>query len=251
MQVLEIVVFVILILSQLACIYLVNHTKRIAANNADILQNREKEYEAEKGKNLATKEDIEEITKKVEEVKVEVSLAHQQKYESIKEQKQLLIDILNDATKITQAQNKLLLYLYDTSSRTKCDLMVETVSDTLSHFYHLCNQARVTVPLEEIDKRIKDLSVIVTMYGSHISVTATNAGGLVEQFNNQWNYAMERVATDQDKASWMSRAVQTKQQIEGMRDKANPYKDEMQSEIEKYCDWLKLLYGKDFFTFKA
>lgn len=191
----------------MAIIYLVNHTKRIAENNADILQKRYKEYEAEKGKNLATKEDIEEITKKVEEVKVEVSLAHQQKYESIKEQKLLLIDILNDVIKITQAQNKLLLYLYDTSSRKKCDLMVETVSDTLTHFYHLCNLVRVMVSLEDIDKRIEDLSVIVTLYGSHISVTATNAGGQIEQFNNQWNYAMDRVATEQGKAMWMSRRI--------------------------------------------
>lgn len=35
--------------------------EQIGKNLADIFQNREKEYEAEKGRNIATKEDIEEI----------------------------------------------------------------------------------------------------------------------------------------------------------------------------------------------
>ena len=43
--------------------------EQIGKNLADIFQNREKEYEAEKGRNIATKEDIEEITEKIEQVK--------------------------------------------------------------------------------------------------------------------------------------------------------------------------------------
>lgn len=247
----EILILFLLILGEVVCIYLVNNTKQLAKNNADILQNRNKEYEAEKGRNLATKEDIEEITKKVEEVKAEVSLAHQQKYDLLLEQKQLLIAILNDATKITQAQNKLALYLFDTSSRKKFDELVETVSDTLTHFYHSCNLIRVAVPIEDIDKRIEELSVIVTLYGTHISVTATNAASIVEQFNNEFGYALHQAKTDVDKATWMQRSVTTKQKIEDMRNKANPYRDEMQTEIEKYCSWLKQLYGMEFFTFKV
>lgn len=251
MEISEIIVFAILLLGELACIYLVNHTKRQAENNADILQNRDKEYEAEKGRNLATKEDIAEITKKVEEVKVEVSLAQQQKYDALIEQKQLLVDILNDVTKITQAHNKLLLYLYDTSSRKRFDSMVEFVSDTLTYFYHACNLAKVTVPLVDIDQRIENLSVITTLYASHISVTATNAASLVEQFNNQMDYAMNHAGAEQSKATWMATSLRTKQQIEDMRNKANPYTDEIQTEVEKYCSWLKQLYGKEFFTFKV
>lgn len=247
----EILIFVLLIVGEVSCIYLVNNTKQLAKNNADILQNRDKEYEAEKGRNLATKEDIEEITKKVEEVKAEVSLAHQQKYDLLLEQKQLLIAVLNDATKITQAQNKLALYLFDTSSRNKFDELVETVSDTLTHFFHSCNLTRVAVPIEDIDKRIEDLSVIVTLYGSHISVTATNAASIVEQFNNEFDYALHQAKTDEDKAAWMQRSVMTKQKIENMRNKANPYRDEMQAAVEKYCGWLKQLYGMEFFTFKV
>lgn len=250
MILLEIIIIILVILFETCCVYLHYRTKKTAENNADILQNRAKEYEAEKGRNLATKEDIEDITKKVEEIKIEVSLAQQQKYNLLIEQKQLLIDILNDTTKITQAQNKLLLYLYDTSSRKRLDELVEYISNTLTHFYHLCNLVRVTVPIENIDKHIENLSVIVTLYGSHISVTATNAASIVEQFNNEFDYALHQASTVEDKTTWMQRSVTTKQKIEDMRNRANPYRDEMQGEVEKYLAWLKQLCGKDFFTFK-
>ena len=224
--------------------------KKIAENNADILQNRDKAYQSEKGKNLATKEDIEEITKKVEEVKTEVSLAQQQKYNLLIEQKQLLVDILNDVTRIMQAQNKLLLYLYDTSSRKRLDELVEYISNTLTHFYHICNLIRVIVLLEDIDKRIEELSINVTLFSSHISVTATNAANLINQYNSQFDYVINKTTTEQDKATFLKKSLETKKQIVSMQNIANPYKDELQSELKKYLAWLKQLYGKDFFSFK-
>lgn len=185
------------------------------------------------GKNLATKEDIEEITKKVEEVKTAVPFSKQQKYDNILQQKQLIVDILNDATIITQLQNKLLLYLYDTSSRKRYDALVEKVSDTLTHFYYVSNLALVTVSIDIIEDVIKELSLIVTIYGSQVSVTATNAASLVDQFNNQVDYAKNQVQDGHSKTLWIANSVQTKRQIEALRDKSNPYKDEMQHSIEK------------------
>ena len=241
-----IILFLLLCVGALE-LFLKHHVQRIA----DLVTERDLSYESEKGRNLATKEDIEEITKKVEEVKTEVSLSKQQKYDSILEQKQLLVDLLNDATIITQAQNKLLLYLFDTSSRKRYDTLVENVSESLTHFYHISNLAIVTIPINNIEDVIRELSVIVTLYGSHVTVTATNAASLVDQFNNQMDYAMNQTPNDQSRTVWLTNSVQTKQQIEAMRNKANPYKDEMQSAIEKYTAWLKQLYGNDFFVFKS
>lgn len=51
---------------QAALLWIEAFSKRKGENSADIDDNREKYYEAEKGKNLATKEDIEEITKSIE-----------------------------------------------------------------------------------------------------------------------------------------------------------------------------------------
>ena len=55
---------------QAAFLWIEAFSKRKGENAADIDDNREKFYEAEKGKNLATKEDIEEITKSIEKDKI-------------------------------------------------------------------------------------------------------------------------------------------------------------------------------------
>lgn len=251
METVEIITIILLLLGEFACLYLVNHTKKLAENTADILQNRAKEYEAEKGKNLATKEDIEEITKKMEEVRTEVSLSKQKKYERLNEQERILVDILNEATKISQSQNKLVLYLYDTSSRVRYDDLVEFVNDTLTHFYHLCNHAVVSIPIEGLDKVVENLSFAVTYLSLNVNVLASNAANLVEQFNNQWNYALNQTTTEQNKVEWMQNSLKTKQQIEGMRDKPVEGKEQLSKAIDEYCLWLKQLYGKEFFVFKS
>ena len=77
MTILNIALALILFIGILCQHSLKSMFERIGKNNADILQNREKEYESEKGKNLATKEDIEEITEKIEQVKAEISFKNQ------------------------------------------------------------------------------------------------------------------------------------------------------------------------------
>ena len=77
------VIALILLVMECVGIYVANLARKVAENNADILQNREKEYEKEKGKNLATKEDIEEITRKMEDVKSFVSLSNQRSQRSL------------------------------------------------------------------------------------------------------------------------------------------------------------------------
>lgn len=51
-----------------------------------------KEYFKEKGKNIATKEDVEEITQKVENIKFEISNLHSQKNEFLEKRKLALLE---------------------------------------------------------------------------------------------------------------------------------------------------------------
>ena len=69
----SIMLLVLVLLMQALLLWLVAFSKRKGENAADIDDNREKYYEAEKGKNLATKEDIEQITKSIEQIKNEIS----------------------------------------------------------------------------------------------------------------------------------------------------------------------------------
>lgn len=247
MKVIEVVILFISICIGVICIILERHAKR----TADLLTERDLAYENEKGKNLATKEDVEAITKQVEEVKSVVTLYHQKRFDQLAEQERILLEILYDATKISQSQNKIVLYFYDTSSRKRYDNLVESVNDTLAHFYHLCNIATISIPIEGIAEQVGDLSVATTNLGFQVSVAATNASSLVDQFNNQMDHAMKMADNDPSKSVWLSNGLQTKRQIESMRGKPIEGRDELNKAIEKYCEWLKQLYGKDVFVFKS
>lgn len=251
MSPMEAVAFVLLLVLDVIICFLLYFTRKVSENNADILQNQKKYYESEKGKNLATKEDIEEITRKVEEVKTEVSLSKQKTYEIQQEQERVLLGILADATKVSQAQNKLLLYLYDTSSRVRFDNLVENVNDTLAHFYQLCNLATVSVEIEGVDDAIKSLSTAVTYLGSQVNVLSTNAANLVEQFNELKDFTLNKATTDQTKSIGALTSMNTKQQLEDLRGKPVPGKEELNKAIESYCSWLKSIYGRDLFVFKS
>ena len=60
-----------------------------------------------------------------EDVKTEISLSKQKRYEQLAEQERILLGILNEASKVSQSQNRIVLYLYDTSSRKRYDKLVE------------------------------------------------------------------------------------------------------------------------------
>lgn len=245
----EILLFIILFIGEIASIYAFSVLKKFGENKADIIQNRFKEYEAEKGRNLATKEDVEDVTKKVEEVKSVVTFSNQRRFDQLADQERILLELLYDATKIAQSQNKLILYFYDTSSRTRYDNLVESVNDILTHFYHLSNLAIVSIQIACIADKIRALSVATSYLASQVNVAATNAASLVDQFKNQMEYAMKMDNSDSAKAVWMSNAIQTKKEIVEMQGKPIEGRDQLNIEIEDYCKWLKQLYGKDFFVF--
>lgn len=77
------------------------------------------------------------------------------------------------------------------------------------------------IPINNIEDLIKELSVIVTSYASHLSVTATNATSFVDQFNNQMDQVMIQTSNDQGRKVCLRNSVQTKRQIEAMLNKTN------------------------------
>lgn len=249
MSLLEIFVFIVLFICSIAAIVVSSSAKRFGENCMDILQNRLKEYESEKGRNLATKEDIEEITQKVEEVKSAVTYSNKQRFNQIAEQEKVLLEILYDATRIRQSQNKLVLYLYDLSSRIRHDNLVESVNDTIAHFYHLSNVARLSMQIDGLEEHVEALSFATTLLAGNVSVVATNAANTIDYYNTHMDYAMR---TDNPyKDSSLNNALDSKRQIESMRNKPIEGTKELSTAIDDYCRWLKELYGKEVFVFKS
>ena len=82
-------------------------------NIAQKEDNREIYYEKKKGEDLATKEDIEEITKQIETVKSEISFENQRRHEFINQRTRRLLEILFLTEKLNEYQNILMFTLYD------------------------------------------------------------------------------------------------------------------------------------------
>ncbi len=240
----------ILLVVECIGIFIASSVKKVAENNADILQNHEKEYEKEKGKNLATKEDIEEITRKMEDVKSIVSLSNQKKSENLSDQERILIEILTEANMISKAQNRCYLYLFDTSTRRKFDNLVEMVTDRMTNFYHLCNLAKIKIDTESLATQLDGLEKAVTLIGIEITTKSTNAASLIDEHLKMYDYAMTRASSDKEKVEWMQMSLESKRKIESMRTEPLAYKEQIWEAIDSYCEWLKELYGKEFFVMK-
>lgn len=174
----------------------------------------------------------------------------QKRFEHLNEQEHILVEILHEATVISQSQNKLLFYLHDVTTRQRYDLLVDFVNDRLTQFYHLSNLAIITIQDDEINERIEELSKSVTFLGLQVCTTATNAANLVSQFNSEMDYALNKTINNQEKADWLSLANKDKQDIEKMRGEPIEGKEKLNKAIENYRLWLKQLYGKDFFIYK-
>lgn len=232
------------------CFWLQGYVSKKARNQADKEDVRHITYESEKGKNFATKEDIEEITRKVEEVKNYVSLAAQKRYERLNEQEKILLEVLHVATQISQSQNKLLLYLHDTTTRKRFDTLVDFVNDHLTQLCHLCNMAMITVHVDGVEDKITSLVENSTFFGLQVCTVATNAANIVSQYTSQLDYALNKARLDVEIKKWLILANQTKQKIEELREKSIDGKEQLNESIEDYCLCLKQLYDKDIFVYK-
>lgn len=85
---------------------------------------KDKSYQSEKGKNLATKEDIKEITANIETVKNEISFEKQRSHDFIKEREKRFINILFHAEMIANSINRLYVYGHNNQDASR----VHTVS---------------------------------------------------------------------------------------------------------------------------
>ena len=247
----EAVAFVLLLVLDVIICFLLYFTRKVSENNADILQNQKKYYESEKGKNLATKEDIEEITRKVEDVRSTVSLSRQNEYEVKTSQERILLGILEDATRISICYIKLHVYLNDKSTRNRLDNLVENTNDILTHFRYLCNLAIISIHVDGIDDEIGKLVEAVVDRCCKISITATDAANIVDMHNIHIGFITNSDLPNEIRDLGIEGLKSAKQQFDEIREKTILEQDDLLSAIRDYSKFMESLYGKGLFLFKA
>lgn len=125
-----------------------------------------KEYLKEKGKNIATKEDIEQITEKIENVKNDLSYKNQQKIEWNDNGKKLLFDFYSNYINLSDDYLRNFTIFYNdisdpVSVRNHMEKIANEHSELKHNFYKLnIYEAKDTKFLEKISKIIDDLNKV-------------------------------------------------------------------------------------------
>lgn len=236
----------LVLLMQAALLCIEAFSKRKGENAADIDDNREKFYEAEKGKNLATKEDIEQITRSIEQIKNEISYKNLRKHNAIQERERRFLNILHIA-EIIQMQQALVFYsMYQVEN---ADVMINAIKETNELLMEMDHEYRLIITsykdlnaLQNLDDLVKQLRP----YAMEICVAASNAAS----FMTSWRSFMDMFLQNDDnsiKTTAMRQAAENKERLDDYREKLSfEEKDKVTDAISDYVVFLSRLFNVDF-----
>lgn len=204
-------------------------------------------YFEEKGKNHATKEDIEEITKKIEVVKNEISFENQRKHSYIQQRTNRFIEILHLVEELQMYRKLLLYYLYDSRSVEKLSILINDANKTLLNLVHEKHLVMVSINDEDTINTIETLVQSSQDYTSFICCVASNAINLLKKIQTErdlsvkkndiiFHPALERIA----KREFSNKRNEFENRI--MEEDKKLYDD-----ISKYLVVLKGLFSREFY----
>ena len=208
---------------------------------ADILQNRLKEYEAEKGRNIATKEDIEEITKQIETVKNEISFVSQRKKDYIVERKRHLLNLLYYAEKISNGQNSLHFYARSCSEYEFLYTLIDRINETsldMTHEFHILITEYEDFENEKIISNIIDNCSLLAV---EIITTAHNAALTIKEAQNCFEQAKNNSLLSGD---FTRQALELNTKVITLVKEPLAHKEDADKAVNQYIKWLRKLFGK-------
>ena len=207
---------------------------------------REISYENKKGENLATKEDIEDLTRKIEEVKNEVSFENQRKHDFINQRTNRLLNIIYQTEKLNEYQAILLYSLYDKNSTDRLLKLIEQINETLLNFLHECRIAWITIPDKDLDTRITDLIQEAQSYAAYMCYIASNASSYMKN----WQIFLELAYKNNNNQQLLEEAKKNQEGVTKTRKEFEDNIEEKKSALYDkqihYLSKLNTLFGSDF-----
>lgn len=208
---------------------------------ADTLTERHLAYEAEKGKNLATKEDIEGITKQIETVKNEISFTTQRKKDYIVERKRHLYNLLYYAEKISNSQNSLQLYARCPSEYKALYALIDRTNETILEMTHEFHILFAEYEGFEKEKVLSNLVDNCSYLSAEIVTIAHNAAISIRQSLNCFEEADKKPVMGD---YFMQQAQELKMKAISLVKEPLTHKDPVANAINQYVIWLKGLFGQ-------
>lgn len=221
---------------------IVVYFNRKSSNQADKEDNRDLHYEAEKGKNIATKEDIAEITKNIEEVKNAVSFQNQWEHDHILQREQRLIHILYIAQKISVSYNHILLMGRNPKQVHKLLNLVETLNIDMLEIIQEGNLLLVDNHTHQDISPATKLIDTAVLYAAELATIANNVSVKILGAEDLKNRSFE--INDQSAHNMMITSNSMLQEAVKMCENSPKMKEQTAQAINEYIIWLEKLYGK-------
>lgn len=201
---------------------------------------RETSYESEKGKNIATKEDIEAITEKIETVKNEISYEKQRNHEFVKEREKRLLNILFYAEAVANAVNRLYVYGHNTNDTKRVHDLIDDIAKNallIRHTSTVCIAAYSDIMKDNnsMTKLVDDIQLLC----AELQTKANNVANNITMFKHMF----EKTQQDNSDKDAFNNAMLIGMSNNNLLDAPLQYKDAVNEDINQYVMWLNKLYG--------
>lgn len=209
---------------------------------------RNKAYNEEKGKNLATKEDIEQITEQIEKVKNEVSFENQRKHTFIEQRTSRFVNVLYLVELLQMHSNQLLCYLFDKNSAEKLSAITNEINSTLLKLTHDIRLIKATIGNHNnIIQVLDNINCSAGTYSTFMIYTASDA----LKYLTDWKIYFELANKDTRNEIAAKLAIVSMNDLKktqytyrnGIKEKEK----ELYTNITEYLSLLKRLYMQDFY----
>lgn len=233
-----------IILCAIALLFVLeNYLSKKAQNKADKEDSRVISYEAEKGKNLATKEDIAEITKVVEDLKSGVLFEHQRKHDFIQKRTELFISVLNHVEDLQSCAFLLFIYVQSPFTEEKIYSLIQRVNDDIKAITHDSRFIMVSYENNQELGVLPKLSNLAFKHGREICAHASNAATSMATISANYKLFKE----NGEDPAFLKKSLEAKAQLEQLRSNIPyTYEGEFVEKTTDYVVLLRKLFNKDF-----
>lgn len=181
-----------------------------------------KSYFTEKGKNLATKEDIGIITREIETVKNEISFSTQRKIEFLREQKEVALAFNNDAAFLVDYASNLIDIISNNSndleiiSRQKEEIRLQgsKVVSSFLKIYIYFDEGNLTIAAENYYNTLKNIQQLAIALLFTLEQSAQKETILMDSFKNgQIQHKDELISLSKNRKALMENHIIERQKL--------------------------------------
>lgn len=237
--IIQIIGIAIVIVLQIVLTYLTNK----AQNRADKEDAGKISYEQEHGRNLATKDDIDNIIKELEKVKVEVSLTEQRKHNLIEKRNESLLGIVEAAERMRIMKVQIASYISNLDAKNLSRLTDE-ISETL---VSLRKNVQIVTALTSDEKELDALTIFsydITSVGMEYIQITTNTISQIQSYELLLSRA-EAAKTPAKSQQYCDKAYETYEYIHKIKeDLLKSSNNNWQKHEEIFMKFLNYSYRK-------